>query len=138
MDFYAALPKHVVMLLPALEGGMSTMCKVDVEYEWLPSKCDHCELLGHDNATCPTQKRDTRKRQPPVQVYIQKPFVAEKCDTIQTQVAKEPCKQQVTSAEAKGKAIVVCNLVEVLQDLETDDAQNSWVPKACSPLQSCP
>lgn len=32
-----------------------------VEYEWLPSRCDHCCVFGHDAEGCPKQARQKAK-----------------------------------------------------------------------------
>ncbi|KAL0434982.1 UNVERIFIED_CONTAM: hypothetical protein Sradi_0206100 [Sesamum radiatum] len=67
LDYDAKLPKHVVVMLPATDEGQTIPCKVDVEYEWIPSKCIRCRSLGHSQPNCPSTK-DYRK--PPVHVYV--------------------------------------------------------------------
>ncbi|KAL0445488.1 UNVERIFIED_CONTAM: hypothetical protein Slati_1676700 [Sesamum latifolium] len=46
LDISSKLPKHVVILAPTEEGG-EVPCRVDIEYEWLPPKCNACHTLGH-------------------------------------------------------------------------------------------
>ncbi|KAL0386699.1 UNVERIFIED_CONTAM: hypothetical protein Slati_4586900 [Sesamum latifolium] len=69
LDISSKLPKHIVIMVPKEEGGESA-CKVDVEYEWLPPKCNACMSLGHPTKEFPTMKP---KHRPPVSVYVQKP-----------------------------------------------------------------
>ncbi|KAL2237502.1 UNVERIFIED_CONTAM: hypothetical protein Sindi_0941900, partial [Sesamum indicum] len=38
LDVTQKLPKHIIIMTPDEDGG-ETSCKVDVEYEWLPTKC---------------------------------------------------------------------------------------------------
>ncbi|KAL0409565.1 UNVERIFIED_CONTAM: hypothetical protein Sradi_1890900 [Sesamum radiatum] len=39
LDISSKLPKHIVIMVPR-EDGSESACKVDVEYEWLPPKCN--------------------------------------------------------------------------------------------------
>ncbi|KAL0439705.1 UNVERIFIED_CONTAM: hypothetical protein Slati_2453500 [Sesamum latifolium] len=68
LDISSKLPKHIVIMVPR-EDGSESACKVDVEYEWLPPKCNACISLGHPTKSCPT----TKPKPPPVSVYVQKP-----------------------------------------------------------------
>ncbi|KAL0455426.1 UNVERIFIED_CONTAM: LINE-1 reverse transcriptase [Sesamum latifolium] len=68
LDISLKLPKHIVDMVPQEDGG-ETACKVDVEYEWLPPKCNTCMSLGHSMKGCPTMK----PKQPPVSVKQQRP-----------------------------------------------------------------
>ncbi|KAL0444870.1 UNVERIFIED_CONTAM: hypothetical protein Slati_2209700 [Sesamum latifolium] len=68
LDISSKLPKHIVIMVPREDGGESA-CKVDVEYEWLPPKCNACMSLGHPTKECPT----TKLKPPPISVYVQKP-----------------------------------------------------------------
>ncbi|KAL0286117.1 UNVERIFIED_CONTAM: hypothetical protein Sangu_2747800 [Sesamum angustifolium] len=52
-----------------MENGGESACKVDVEYEWLPPKCNSCHTLGHTTSACDLQKPS----KPAVSVYVQKP-----------------------------------------------------------------
>ncbi|KAL0404358.1 UNVERIFIED_CONTAM: hypothetical protein Sradi_2076600 [Sesamum radiatum] len=65
LDINWKLPKHIVILVPK-EDGSETACKVDMEYEWLPHKCNSCVSLGHATKACPLVK-------PEVSVYVQRP-----------------------------------------------------------------
>ncbi|KAL0439852.1 UNVERIFIED_CONTAM: hypothetical protein Slati_2468200 [Sesamum latifolium] len=44
LDISSKLPKHILIMVPREDGGESA-CKVDVEYEWLPPKCNACMSL---------------------------------------------------------------------------------------------
>ncbi|KAL0286162.1 UNVERIFIED_CONTAM: hypothetical protein Sradi_7155600 [Sesamum radiatum] len=68
LDISSKLPKHIMIMVPKEEGG-ETACKVDVEYEWLPPKCNACMSLGHPTKEC----HMTKPKNPPVSVYVQKP-----------------------------------------------------------------
>ncbi|KAL0298173.1 UNVERIFIED_CONTAM: hypothetical protein Sangu_3156900 [Sesamum angustifolium] len=68
LDISSKLPQHVITMIPMENGGESA-CKVDVEYEWLPPKCNSCHTLGHTTSACESQKPS----KPPVSVYVQKP-----------------------------------------------------------------
>ncbi|KAL0420557.1 UNVERIFIED_CONTAM: hypothetical protein Slati_3078600 [Sesamum latifolium] len=61
LDISSKLPKHIVIMVPQEDGGEKA-CKVNVEYEWLPPKCNTCMSLGHSTKGCPTMK----PKQPPV------------------------------------------------------------------------
>ncbi|KAK4425267.1 hypothetical protein Salat_1720600 [Sesamum alatum] len=51
-------------------GGWAVLpCKVDVEYEWMPSECDKCRSLGHDQTKCPWTKVHGQR---PINVNIAK------------------------------------------------------------------
>ncbi|KAL0403041.1 UNVERIFIED_CONTAM: hypothetical protein Sradi_1944900 [Sesamum radiatum] len=69
-DISLKLPKHIVIVVPH-EDGRETTCKVDVEYEWLPPKCNSCISLGHAMKACPANKPP----KPVVSVYVQKATV---------------------------------------------------------------
>ncbi|KAL0434434.1 UNVERIFIED_CONTAM: hypothetical protein Slati_2777700 [Sesamum latifolium] len=51
LDISSKLPKHVIIMIPK-EDGSETACKVDIEYEWLPPKCNTCVSLGHATKAC--------------------------------------------------------------------------------------
>ncbi|KAL0415269.1 UNVERIFIED_CONTAM: hypothetical protein Slati_3358800 [Sesamum latifolium] len=51
------------------DGGESP-CRVDVEYEWVPPKCNACCSLGHRMSACPTMQKSHK---PPISVYVQRP-----------------------------------------------------------------
>lgn len=59
VDFDATLPQHVMVVPPLTEGGMGSPCKVDVEYEWFPSKFIVCHTFGHKAEECPMRRRAT-------------------------------------------------------------------------------
>ncbi|KAL0439677.1 UNVERIFIED_CONTAM: hypothetical protein Slati_2450700 [Sesamum latifolium] len=68
LDYSSTLPKHLVVVTP-MEDGSEVPCRVDVEYEWIPSKCTTCRALGHSTANCPTMKKPNK---PVVKVFVQK------------------------------------------------------------------
>ncbi|KAL0461556.1 UNVERIFIED_CONTAM: hypothetical protein Slati_0043200 [Sesamum latifolium] len=67
LDISLKLPKYVIIMLPK-EDGSEVTCKVDVEYEWLPPKCNTCISLGHPTKACPLSK----PTKPTVNVYVQR------------------------------------------------------------------
>ncbi|KAL2224844.1 UNVERIFIED_CONTAM: hypothetical protein Sindi_2938200 [Sesamum indicum] len=56
-------------MTPDEDGGESP-CKVDVEYEWLPQKCNSCMTLGHSAKECVLNKPKQAKA--PITVYVPK------------------------------------------------------------------
>ncbi|KAL0294301.1 UNVERIFIED_CONTAM: hypothetical protein Sangu_3221400 [Sesamum angustifolium] len=68
LDISSKLPRHVIIMVP-LENGGESACKVHVEYEWLPPKCNTCHSLGHATLACGSNK----PTKPAVSVYVQKP-----------------------------------------------------------------
>ncbi|KAL0439670.1 UNVERIFIED_CONTAM: hypothetical protein Slati_2450000 [Sesamum latifolium] len=107
LDISAKLPKHIVIKVPC-ENGSESACKLDVEYEWLPPKCNACMSLGHPTKEFPSMK----PKQPPVSVYVQKPPV------LKEQVRREPREMGSGSRseerEERGKAIVLYNAFDAL------------------------
>ncbi|KAK4386164.1 hypothetical protein Sango_2487000 [Sesamum angolense] len=69
LDYNSKLPKYIIVMQPTKDDG-ETPCKVDIEYEWIPSRCTTCCSLGHWVKQCPTTKFPIR---PPVTVYVPKP-----------------------------------------------------------------
>ncbi|KAL0455415.1 UNVERIFIED_CONTAM: hypothetical protein Slati_0880700 [Sesamum latifolium] len=68
LDISSKLPKHVVILAPTEEGG-EVPCRVDIEYKWLPPKCNACHSLGHRTGDCPSSVQSTKL---PISVYVQR------------------------------------------------------------------
>ncbi|KAL0381926.1 UNVERIFIED_CONTAM: hypothetical protein Slati_4562000 [Sesamum latifolium] len=117
LDISLKLPKHIVLMVPC-EDGSESACNVDVEYKWLPPKCNACMSLGHPSKECPS----TKPKQPPVSVYVQKPSAV-------TQVCwgpREPREHSAGSStrlgerEELGKAIVLYNAFDVLMVPDSD------------------
>ncbi|KAL0288694.1 UNVERIFIED_CONTAM: hypothetical protein Sradi_7092900 [Sesamum radiatum] len=100
LDYHSTLPKHVIVMSPR-EDGLETPCRVDVEYEWIPSKCTQCCSLGHSTSTCPANRKPTK---PLVTVYVPKPVVNPPMRKEVNNVSKEP--EVVSPTTSKGKAIV--------------------------------
>ncbi|KAL0287393.1 UNVERIFIED_CONTAM: hypothetical protein Sradi_7126100 [Sesamum radiatum] len=50
LSFSSKLPKHLVILRPAVTEATEIPIKVDIEYEWLPLRCKQCSSLGHCNS----------------------------------------------------------------------------------------
>ncbi|KAL0439709.1 UNVERIFIED_CONTAM: hypothetical protein Slati_2453900 [Sesamum latifolium] len=125
LDINSKLPKHIVIMVPR-EDGSESACKVDVEYEWLPPKCNACMSLGHPTKACPTMK----PKPPPVSVYVQKPPPP----VPREQVRREPLTRDVLKAketsdgadsgsvgrEDMGKAIVLYNAFDTLLELDSN------------------
>ncbi|KAL2230755.1 UNVERIFIED_CONTAM: hypothetical protein Sindi_1669900 [Sesamum indicum] len=69
LDVTSNLPKHIIIMNPDEDGGESP-CKVDVEYEWLPQKCNSFMTLGHSAKDCVLNKPKPVK--PPIAIYVPK------------------------------------------------------------------
>ncbi|KAL0455379.1 UNVERIFIED_CONTAM: hypothetical protein Slati_0877100 [Sesamum latifolium] len=127
LDISSKLPKHIVIIVPC-EDRSESACKVDVEYEWLPSKCNVCMSLGHPMKECPSMK----PKQPPVSVYVQKPPV------MKEQVRREPREMGSGSRseerEERSKAIVLYNAFDALT-VPDSDTETSKGPMS-SPIPS--
>ncbi|KAL0285129.1 UNVERIFIED_CONTAM: hypothetical protein Sradi_7182200 [Sesamum radiatum] len=93
LDISSKLLKHIVIMVPKEEGGESA-CKVDVEYEWLPPKCNAYMSLGHPTNDCHMTKS---KHRPPVSVYVQKPPAP-----LPQEQRQEPRAQTVASGSGRG------------------------------------
>ncbi|KAL0415818.1 UNVERIFIED_CONTAM: hypothetical protein Slati_3413700 [Sesamum latifolium] len=69
LDYNSTLPKHLIVMNPIGRTGSVAPCKVDIEYEWLPKRCNQCKSLGHSAPTCPDLRRNIGK---PVTVFVKK------------------------------------------------------------------
>ncbi|KAL2235613.1 UNVERIFIED_CONTAM: hypothetical protein Sindi_1293500 [Sesamum indicum] len=69
VDVTSNLPKHIIIMNPDEDGGESP-CKVDVEYEWLPQKCNSCMTLRDSAKDCVLNKPKPAK--PPITVCVPK------------------------------------------------------------------
>ncbi|KAL0444863.1 UNVERIFIED_CONTAM: hypothetical protein Slati_2209000 [Sesamum latifolium] len=97
------------------EDGSESACKVDVEYEWLPPKCNACMSLGHPTKECPS----TKPKPPPVSVYVQKP-PATKPVRRETNANPAASGSRVVEREELGKAIVLYNAFDALMVPDSD------------------
>ncbi|KAL2231235.1 UNVERIFIED_CONTAM: hypothetical protein Sindi_1717900 [Sesamum indicum] len=70
LDISSKLPKHIIIMTPDEDGGES-LCKVNVEYEWLPPKCNVCMSLRHSSKECSLIK-GPKPMKPPVAVHVPK------------------------------------------------------------------
>ncbi|KAL2237505.1 UNVERIFIED_CONTAM: hypothetical protein Sindi_0942200 [Sesamum indicum] len=75
LDVSSKLHKHIIIMTPDEEGG-ETPCKIDVEYEWIPSKRTRCMTLGHSAKDCALNK-PSKPIKPQVAVYVPKTGPAE-------------------------------------------------------------
>ncbi|KAL0444850.1 UNVERIFIED_CONTAM: hypothetical protein Slati_2207700 [Sesamum latifolium] len=96
LDYHSTLPKHIVVMSPS-EDGLEIPCRVDMEYEWIPSKCTQCCSLGHSTAVCPTNRKPSK---PPVKVYVSKPVVVPPMPTREdeTEEVSEPTRAMEAEA----------------------------------------
>ncbi|KAL2252516.1 UNVERIFIED_CONTAM: hypothetical protein Sindi_0046300 [Sesamum indicum] len=67
IDYNSTLPKHLIVLAPNGKGR-GHPCRVDVEYECVPSRCLTCCSLGHSSMGCPSI---SKLMKPPVAVWPQ-------------------------------------------------------------------
>ncbi|KAL0355764.1 UNVERIFIED_CONTAM: hypothetical protein Sradi_4023300 [Sesamum radiatum] len=137
LDITSKLPKDIVIMVPR-EDGSELACKVDIEYEWLPPKCNACMSLGHSTTECPT----TKPKPPLVLVYVQK-TTARPQKPCTEEVKPQPSRQvhkprelrptvlngvensvdadaEIGRHEDKGKAIVLYNDFDTLMELDSD------------------
>nr|GEU57428.1 reverse transcriptase domain-containing protein [Tanacetum cinerariifolium] len=56
------LKNQVTMAVPMVTGEGYSMAKMDVVYEWKPSRCDECLVFGHMKEQCPKCVSDTPKK----------------------------------------------------------------------------
>ncbi|KAL2230740.1 UNVERIFIED_CONTAM: hypothetical protein Sindi_1668400 [Sesamum indicum] len=103
LDVTSNLPKHIIIMTPDEDGGESP-CKVDVQYEWLPQKCQRCMTMGHSDKECILNKPKPAK--PPIAVYVPK---------VGTPDAAGP------SRDKRGKALVIYNTFDALHLLDDTD-----------------
>ncbi|KAL0282924.1 UNVERIFIED_CONTAM: hypothetical protein Sangu_2923000 [Sesamum angustifolium] len=67
LDISSKLPKHIIIMILKEDGG-ETPCKVDIEYEWIPPKCNAYHSLGHQTSKCPSNQLS---KKPMVSIYVQ-------------------------------------------------------------------
>ncbi|KAL0302852.1 UNVERIFIED_CONTAM: hypothetical protein Sradi_6153300 [Sesamum radiatum] len=142
LNISSKLHKHIIILVPN-EDGSEVPFKVDVEYEWIPSKCVTCMCLGHTIASCPMRKVPTR---PPVTVYVQKhtktPIPAPASSTEDTTSELVPPTtvdrmetgtSQISTEISKGKDVVIFNPFDAptVDEDCVDDLEQG--PTLCSP-----
>ncbi|KAK4384701.1 hypothetical protein Sango_3034100 [Sesamum angolense] len=69
LDYNSTLSKHLVIISPVLRDGKEVPVRVDIDYEWLPQRCNECQSLGHNAVSCPEKKKVNGKKS--VEVYIE-------------------------------------------------------------------
>ncbi|KAL2248001.1 UNVERIFIED_CONTAM: hypothetical protein Sindi_2652400 [Sesamum indicum] len=136
IDVAQTLKNHIIVMTPDENGG-EIACKVDVEYEWLPSKCTNYMTLGHMTKDCPLNKTH-KPSKPPVAVYVAKtnipppqpnneksrklmrPTMVDKPRREEGEVIRE---RNTAKHDDRGKALVIYNAFDALQLI--DDAGES-------------
>lgn len=130
-------------MLPALEGSEGGPCKIDIEYEWTPSRCSQWEALGHGTQNCPLRKKSATKPVPLMHIYVQKQ--AQKIGDPQPSkqiVSMSPAYKGSNSppkhavVEGKGKEIVVYNKFDALQNMIEEESEGDILDEG--PKQSSP
>ncbi|KAL2231024.1 UNVERIFIED_CONTAM: Transposon TX1 uncharacterized protein [Sesamum indicum] len=157
LDATSNLPKHIIIMTPNEDGGESP-CKIDVEYEWLPTRCNTCMTLGHTTKEC-AHNKTAKSIKTPVAVYVPKvkaprtqvvsesnkeamPNRGKEVLTVQrrekhTVIRDTSSLEMGPSREERGKALVIYNSFDALQLF--DDAEgSSRGPKPCSPTEGDP
>nr|GEY81380.1 hypothetical protein [Tanacetum cinerariifolium] len=56
------LKNQVTMVVPMVTDEGYSMAKMDVVYEWKPSRCDECLVFGYMKEQCPKRVSDTPKK----------------------------------------------------------------------------
>ena len=51
----------LTMAIPELDEGKYVTETIRVEYEWIPPRCAHCHVFGHDSEGCPKRIGSTSK-----------------------------------------------------------------------------
>ncbi|KAL2248033.1 UNVERIFIED_CONTAM: hypothetical protein Sindi_2655600, partial [Sesamum indicum] len=157
LDATSNLPKHIIIMTPNEDGGESP-CKIDVEYEWLPTRCNTCMTLGHTTKEC-AHNKTAKSIKTPVPGYVPKvkapraqvvsesneeamPNRGKEVSAVQrrekqTVIRDTPSLEVGPSREERGKALVIYNSFDALQLF--DDAEgSSRGPKPCSPTEGDP
>ncbi|GJS72425.1 hypothetical protein Tco_0705266 [Tanacetum coccineum] len=47
------LKKSIVIAIPLANGKGHSLATIDIEYEWLPPRCEFCKVFDHVNDKCP-------------------------------------------------------------------------------------
>ncbi|KAL0394594.1 UNVERIFIED_CONTAM: hypothetical protein Slati_4425600 [Sesamum latifolium] len=139
LDISSKLPKHVVIMI-SKEDGSETACKLDIEYEWLPPKCNSCVSLGHATKACPM----TKPLKLAISIYVQKPKIVRPKQSKPKPVLGQPeipvpepeDRNGPSSGRSnKGKDMIIYNYFDVLRLHDEDAESSSRGPKQCSPGQ---
>ncbi|KAL0304624.1 UNVERIFIED_CONTAM: hypothetical protein Sangu_3074200 [Sesamum angustifolium] len=138
LDISSKLPRHVIIMVP-LENRGESACKVDVEYEWHPTKCNACHSLGHATSVCDSNKL----KKPVVSVYVQKPrpepitpsLPADPVpghevdpDIVDTEQRGGVFIEPAMPSTVKGKEIMIFNPFDILQSHDDVAEGSSWGP----------
>ncbi|GJR19950.1 zinc knuckle CX2CX4HX4C containing protein [Tanacetum coccineum] len=57
LSFDQAIMDSVIVVVPFPNGTGHSLDKLDVEYEWRPTRCSKCATFGHDDAFCPSRDK---------------------------------------------------------------------------------
>ncbi|KAL2240806.1 UNVERIFIED_CONTAM: hypothetical protein Sindi_0721800 [Sesamum indicum] len=148
LDVNSIIPKHIIIMTPDEEGG-EVPCKIDVEYEWLPTRCTSCTTMGHSTKECTINKPKSIK--PPVNVYVPKvgalrgPVVTERTrdqptpHTVEQQTEGRGTRPNAArpSREERGKDIITYNSFDALQLLDSAE-DSSRGPNRSNPIPGDP
>ncbi|GKB06393.1 hypothetical protein Tco_0834626 [Tanacetum coccineum] len=61
------LKQEVTMAVPIVEGDGHTMERMNIEYEWKPSRCRDCKIFGHADDQCPKRVKEPVMETPTIQ-----------------------------------------------------------------------
>ncbi|GJV91865.1 hypothetical protein Tco_1539678, partial [Tanacetum coccineum] len=61
------LKQEVTMVVPIVEGDGHTMERMNIEYEWKPSRCRDCKIFGHADDQCPKRVKEPVMETPTIQ-----------------------------------------------------------------------
>ncbi|KAL0290885.1 UNVERIFIED_CONTAM: hypothetical protein Sradi_7039600 [Sesamum radiatum] len=111
LDYHSTLLKHIVVMSPS-EDSLEIPCRVDVEYEWIPSKCTQCCSLG--NSTAPVVVPPMPTREDEIE-EVSEPTRAMEAEAL-------------SPTTTKGKAIIVYNPFSALSNVDDEDVSFTGGP----------
>lgn len=116
------------MKIKAFTAKGATSTTLRVEYSWIPKRCDHCKLFGHDLATCPpthTTSSPVLKTAMPIPKEVDKEcFQTVKRRARAIHILKK--KVQVDNRKNKGSALKIAQVYKlIIRDPKTKNVSTN-------------